>query len=214
LFFQYGLWILSTMILNYSTDIRCLRYLIVMSIPATLITANLLNLGQKKYIKIKILLIIFIFISSIHYSDQCRTFIRNGMGDVRETVKFLMGLPPKKIYVPDEFTVSKFKFYSKYNDSFMEKIVVYSCDDINCNDRLYASGKYINDSYVVTYSTTYTYAWAFQNNYPPFMKNPPNYWILLKTIKLKNYGFFNRYDPKIYYAPIYYTIDNKSQEIS
>jgi len=203
LFFQYGLHFVSTVIIDDGMRPRHLRFLIPMSVPAALIIAQSFDFGNRKFQLIKVLLLMFMFLSSIYYINQSKTFLRNGMGYLRESVNYLVSLTPKKVYVPDFWTISKFKFFSGYNDDFVKSLVVYECNAINCESSFYDRGEYINGAYIVTFVNPYTYINTKRTSkkiYPSFMTSPPPHWKLLKTIHLKNYGIFNEFEPKIYYA--------------
>jgi hypothetical protein len=121
------------------------------------------------------------------------------MGYIKETVYFLKDTANKTIYIPDPWTISKFKFFSQYDENFINRLKVYDCSMIDCRNYFYSSGKFIKDAFVVTELNPYTY--INPHSYPEFMVNPPKEWILLKNISLNSIGIFSKFNPKIYYAP-------------
>jgi 4-amino-4-deoxy-L-arabinose transferase-like glycosyltransferase len=197
-FLEYGLQFFCTKIMDYCLYGRNPRYLSIFSIPAMILLGRFLEF-DKSYIKKTwfIIGITFLTITSLFYSYQDSIFLGNGMNDIQETAEFIETLPIKTIYVPDVWSISKLKFFFKYNDTFVNNLKFYECSSINCNSSFYDNGTYISNAYVVTWLNPYNY--INQNiTYPNFMKNPPENWKLLKIIKLKNYGIFEKYDPKIF----------------
>jgi len=199
-FFEYGLQFFCTKIMNYCLYSRHPRFLTVFSIPAMILLGRLLEFDKSKIKRIiSIIIIIFLTITSLFYSYQSWLFLRNSMNYIKLTVEYLENLPLKIIYIPDGWSISKLKFFFKYNDTFVNNLKVYDCLTINCNISYYDNGTYITDAYVVTWLNPYTY--INQNSYPNFMKNPPENWLLINSIKLENLGIMNKYNPKIYYVP-------------
>lgn len=204
LFFQYGLTFISTSIIDNGMRPRHLRFLLPLSIPAALIIAQAASIQHGRMHYVKIALLIFFMVTSLYYTYQSKTFLRNGMGYLRETVHYLITREPKSVYIPDCWTLSKFKFFSAYNETFLKKLIVYECSAISCTDSFYDKGDYIRDAYVVTRVSPYTYINTrsrYQKTYPSFMLAPPAHWELLKTIHFDNYGIFAKFTPKLYYAP-------------
>jgi 4-amino-4-deoxy-L-arabinose transferase-like glycosyltransferase len=206
LFLQYGLHFISTYLVENGMRVRHRRFLIPMSIPAALLIAQALyftiNSGTINKV-IKSLLLLFLVLSSIFFTHQSQKFLRNGMGYVRETVNFLLQQPAKMIYIPDGWSLSKFKFFAGYDEEFCKRLVVYDCQWKKCDGDYINRGEYIKDAYVVTYVSPYTYINTrnkTQNIYPTFMTSPPSDWKLLKTVNLSNYGIFSRFAPQVYYA--------------
>jgi len=204
IFFEYGLQFYCTEIMDYCLYSRHPRFLSILSIPAVILTARLLNLKIGKCISLKsilsIICLLFLLVTSLFYAYQSSVFLGNGMNDIQYTAEFIQGLDHKPIYVPDEWSVSKLKFFFKYDDIYINNLRVYECGRIDCKDPYYNNGEYISDAYVVTWLNPYNEI-NIGFAYPEFMRNPPSDWILLKTIKLKNYGIFEKYDPMIYYVP-------------
>jgi hypothetical protein len=199
-FFEYGLQFFCTKIMNYCVYPRHPRFLSVFSIPAMILLGNFLEFDKGKIKRIvSMIIIIFLTITSLFYSYQSRLFLRNSMNYVKLTAEYLEKLPLKTIYVPDGWSISKLKFFFKYNDTFVNNLKLYECSAINCNISYYDNGTYISDAYVVTWLSLYDY--INQNKYPDFVKNPPENWLLLNSIKLKNLGIMNKYNTKIYYVP-------------
>lgn len=199
-FFEYGLQFYCTKIVDYCLYARHPRFLSIFSIPAMLLVSRFFTFDNKSIRKIFFIFsIIFLLGTSLFYTYQSQIFLRNGMGYLRETTNYLKTLPEKTIYIPDVWTISKFKFFSKYDDSFISRLKVYNCNIINCTDEYYASGKFIHGAYVVTQVNPYTY--INKHDYPRFMNSPPANWILLKNISLQTIGLFSNFNPKVYYAP-------------
>ncbi len=191
LFLEYGLHFICTEIFDYCLHPRHNRFLIPLSIPAVIIISRFLNFDKTFFKKaVSIIGIIFLFSTSIYYIRQSHIFLRNGMGYVRETVNYLETLPPKPIYVPDSWTISKFKFFSKYDEDFVNSLKVYAD---------YENEFSIHDAYVVVELNPYTYINKY--NYPDFMLHPPKNWILMKNITSQTIGIFSKFNPKIYYVP-------------
>jgi len=199
-FFEYGLQFYCTKIVEYCNYVRHPRFLSAFSIPSMILLATffMFNYKAKTVKKLLLFLLVFLVATSIFYTYQSYIFLRNGMGYLREAAYFLKGLQLKNIYIPDRWTISKFKFFFGYNDTIVNRLRVYECNEINCMDELYNSGKYIHDSYVVTQVSPYSF---INNDYPGFMLSPPNNWILLKNITLETIGLFSKYNPCVYYAP-------------
>ncbi|MEM5835124.1 MAG: glycosyltransferase family 39 protein [Candidatus Aenigmatarchaeota archaeon] len=200
-FFEFGLQFFCTKIMSYCLYARHPRFLSIFSIPSMLLLARFFTYENKKLWSIfSFLSILFLTITSLIFTYQSYIFLRNGMGYVREAVNFLIKLPEKIIYIPDGWTLSKFKFFSKYNDSFINRLKIYECNIIDCRNEYYDKGDFIKDAYIVTDVSPYTYINRI-SSYPNFMSNPPKKWILLKNITLKTIGIFSNYNPKIYYSP-------------
>jgi len=190
LFFEYGLQFICTEIFDYCLYARHNRFLILLSIPAVIIVSRFLSFNKTIFKKIiSIICIIFLFSTSIYYINQSHIFLRNGMGYIKESVDYLETLPPKPIYIPDCWTISKFKFFSRYNENFIKRLQVYE----------HKNESSFHDAYVVTELSPYTY--INKHSYPDFMINPPNNWILLKNVTLQTIGIFSKFNPKIYYVP-------------
>lgn len=199
-FLEYGLQFFCTKIMDYCLYGRNPRYLSVFSIPPLILLGSFLEFDKSNIKRTRFIIVIaFVTITSLFYCYQSSIFLGNGMNDIQEAAEFIETLPIKTIYVPDVWSISKLKFFFKYNETFVNNLKVYQCFGINCNDTYYDNGTYISDAYVISWLNPYTQ--IVTNNYPNFMKNPPEDWKLLKTIKLENYGIFDEYDPKIYYAP-------------
>jgi 4-amino-4-deoxy-L-arabinose transferase-like glycosyltransferase len=199
-FFEYGLQFYCTKIVSYCLYARHPRFLSIFSIPAMLLVARFFTFDNNVARRIFFVLsVVFLLVTSLFYTYQSRIFLRNGMSYLRETVNYLKTLPEKTIYIPDGWTISKFKFFSQYDDNFVNKLKVYECSVINCTEEYYTNGEFIHNAYVVTQVSPYTH--INPNSYPRFMSNPPENWILLKNISLQTIGLFSKYNPKIYYAP-------------
>jgi 4-amino-4-deoxy-L-arabinose transferase-like glycosyltransferase len=204
LFFQYGLHFIATTVVQNGMRPRHLRFLLPMSIPAALIIAQACYWKNNAMRFIVVCTLLCFSFNSIYYIYISQKFLRNGMGYVREAVFFLQKLQDKKIYIPDFWTLSKFKFFAGYDDKFVDRLVVYECDAIRCENKLYSNGDYIKDAYVVTYVSPYTFINTRNKNqkiYPSFMISPPAKWKRLTTIHLENYGIFGKFEPKIFYVP-------------
>jgi hypothetical protein len=199
IFFEFGLQFFCTRIVKYCLYARHVRFLSLFSIPATLIFSRFLTFNNKIQKTIIIPSLIFLSITSLYYANQSYIFLRNGMGYIKETVYFLKDTANKTIYIPDPWTISKFKFFSQYDENFINRLKVYDCSMIDCRNYFYSSGKFIKDAFVVTELNPYTY--INPHSYPEFMVNPPKEWILLKNISLNSIGIFSKFNPKIYYAP-------------
>jgi 4-amino-4-deoxy-L-arabinose transferase-like glycosyltransferase len=203
-FFQYGLHVVATVLADDGMRPRHIRFLMSMSAPAALLIACACTMGPRARDWFSLLLLLFLLTTSLYYTRQCKTFLRNGMGYVRETVQYLQSAGKKTVYIPDNWSLSKFSFFAGYDDAFIDNLEVYECSRINCSDKYYDRGEYIKDAYVVTFVNPYTYINsrnAGQKIYPAFMSSPPAYWQLVKTIELPNFGIFNKFKPRIYYAP-------------
>ncbi len=199
LFFEFGLQFYCTKIVEYCLYARHIRFLSIFSIPAVIILSRFLLFTTKIQKVLLAPILIFLFITSLYYTNQSYIFLRNGMGYIREAVYFLKGTSNKTIYIPDPWTISKFKFFSKYDENFINRLKVYDCNTIDCKNYFYNSGKFIRDAFVVTELNPYTYINPY--SYPEFMLNPPKDWILLKNISLNTIGIFSKFNPKIYYVP-------------
>lgn len=200
IFFEYGLQFYCTKIMDYCLYARHPRFLSIFSIPAILLVSRFFNFDKKNWRRyLSIISILFLTLTSFYYTYQSHIFLRNGMGTVRESAAFIETLPLKNIYIPNSWDISKLNFYFKYNKNYIQKLKVYECGTIDCNNGSYDNGSYILDSYVITWIDPYT--WINKGQYPEFMKNPPESWKLLKTIDLENYGIFENYKTKIYYVP-------------
>ncbi|MCK4491528.1 MAG: glycosyltransferase family 39 protein [Candidatus Altiarchaeales archaeon] len=198
-FFECGLQFYCTEIMDYCLYGKSLRFLSTISIPAVILVARFLESGSGGIIRVfSVLGLLFLTVTSISCAYQSSVFLGNGMGDVRETAQFIYGSLPRTIYLPDQWCVSKIKFFFRYNKTYTQNLKVYHCAVIDCNNEYFNKGQHISDAYVVTWLNPYTWT---NRDYPEFMRNPPENWKLLKTIKLKNYGIFEKYDPKIYYVP-------------
>jgi hypothetical protein len=171
-----------------------IRYITLISIPSVIILGYSFSLLNK--FKIFILLISFLLISSIWYIQTSTKFLRNGMGQIREEAYFLRDLPKRNIYVPDSWHVGRLDFLLGYEYESLLKS--YDCFTINCKDSFYNSGEFIKDSYVIT-ANQYTY--INPKAYPEFIENVPSDWMLKKIIRIENKGLFEKFIPKIYYAP-------------
>ncbi len=203
-FFQYGLHFVATVLAHDGMRPRHMRFLLSMSAPAVLLIACAFNMESRAGGWFRLLLLLFLLATSIHYTRQCSTFLRNGMGYVRETVHYLQSAGGKTVYIPDNWSLSKFSFFAGYDDAFADSLEVYECSRINCSNSHYDRGDYIKDAYVVTFVNPYTYIntrSAGRKIYPSFMSSPPAHWRLVKTIELPNYGIFSKFKPQIYYAP-------------
>ncbi len=201
-FYQYGLHFVSTVILENGMRTRHSRFLLPMSVPAALLIAHaFLYKKNRSFAAVKTVLVLVLMGTSLYYAYTSKIFLRNGMGYVRETVHYLMQLEPKKMYVPDAWCLSKFLFFSGYDDEFFNRLVTYECSEVNCEDNNVKTGGFIEDAYIVTFVSPYSYLNLKQNNtYPDFVLNPPPWWKELKTITLHNHGFFSRYSPRIFYT--------------
>lgn len=203
-FFQYGLHFVATVLANDGMRPRHMRFMQSMSVPAALLIACAFNMESRAGAALRLLVLLFLLTTSVYYTRQSSTFLRNGMGYVRETVAFLQSVEKKNIYIPDHWTTSKFSFFAGYDDAFINRLKVYECSNNHCSDRHYDTGEYIKDAYVVTFVNPYTYINSRntgRKNYPAFMSTPPAHWRLVKTIELPNYGIFSKFKPQIYYAP-------------
>jgi hypothetical protein len=188
LIFQYVLHFVSLSIAPQFWRARHSRYLIAMSMPASLIIAYACSSMRGKLAWISVGALICLAVSSIYYGYTNHIFLRNGMGYVREATYILQMMPDKKIYIPDNWTESKMRVFAKFDKNFLRRLVIYQDPKFDVNR--------IKDSYIVTNINPYTY--ICRMNYPPFMANPPKNWKLVKTIKLDNYGFFTKFEPRIY----------------
>ena len=186
--FQYVLHFISLSIAPQFWRARHSRYLIAMSMPASLIIAYACSCMRGKMAWIGVGAIICLFISSMYYGYNNHKFLRNGMGYVREATYILQRMPGKKIYIPDNWTESKMRVFAKFDKHFLSRLVIYQDAKFDVNK--------IKDSYIVTDINPYTY--ICRMNYPPFMANPPQKWKLVKTIKMDNYGIFTKFEPRIY----------------
>ena len=204
-FFQYGLHFVATVLANDGMRTRHMRYLLPMSIPAALLIAHAYHASSSRAgSAFRLLLLLFLLTTSVYYTWQCSTFLRNGMGYVQETVAFLLSTKEGKIYIPDHWSLSKFNYFFGYADSFIHRLHIYECDVIDCTNAYYDKGEYIKDAFVVTFVNPYTYINtrnASRKSYPAFMSSPPAHWRLVKTIELPHYGIFSKFKPRIYYAP-------------
>ncbi len=212
-FFEFFIQFYCTQCVDYCVYPRVPRFLTAFSIPAVILAGGLLYFNPKKIKKfsikkkityiIKIICIIFLISTSLLYAYQGSTFLRNGMGDIREAAEFLQTQPAKDIYVTTGLFNHKAQFFFKYNKNYTERIKYFNCDEINCNNPFYDSGEYISDAYVILESTPYWINQIENEGYLPyFCKNPPDEWILIKEIDIPNYGIFKKYNPRIYYAPL------------
>ena len=213
LFFQYGLHFVATVLANDGMRPRHMRFLLSMSVPAALLIACACITGSRADSRagaragsaFRVLLLLFLLTTSVYYARQCSTFLRNGMGYVRETVAFLQSAEEKTIFIPDNWTLSKFSFFCGYDDAFIKRLDSFECSSqMNCSNKYYDRGEYIKDAYVVTFVNPYTYINTANTNrkiYPSFMSSPPAHWRLVKEIELPNYGIFTKFKPRIYYAP-------------
>ncbi len=204
LFFEYFLQFFCTEIMDYCVAARVPRFLICMNIPSMIIVSLLLfeNPLRGKYKKIMgILIITFLLSTSVFYASKSHTFLRNGMGEVREVSNIIKerGIGDKKIYISDHWLIGKMSFYFKYNQTYRNRLTLYGCDNIDCDDEYYSSGDYIKNSYVITNGSPYVLLKS--RKFPDFMNKTPDNWELLKRVNLKNYGVFNRYTTELYYAP-------------
>jgi len=186
--FQYALHFISLSIAPLFWRARHSRYLIVMSMPASLIIGYACSSMRGKMAWVGVGALICLTGSSIYYGYTNHIFLRNGMGYVREATYILQRMPEKKVYIPDNWTESKMRVFAKFDKHFLRRLVVYQDAKFDVNK--------IKDSYIVTDINPYTY--ICRKNYPPFMTNPPKNWKLVKTIKLDNYGFFTKVEPRIY----------------
>ncbi|MCM8808116.1 MAG: glycosyltransferase family 39 protein [Candidatus Omnitrophica bacterium] len=199
-FFEYGLQFYCTKIMSYCLYARHPRFLSFFSVPSMILVARFFTFDGKKWrVFVFILGISLLSFTSIFYTYQSWLFLRNGMGYIRETVNYLRKLPEKTIYIPNGWDISKFKFFSQYDDSFISRLRIYECGFINCSDDFNNNGEFITDSYVVTQVDPYTY--INKDSYPKFMTTPPNKWLLLTNISLPTLGIFSNFNPRIYYAP-------------
>ena len=189
--FQYFLHFISLSIAPQFWRARHSRYLIAMSMPASLIIAYACSCMRGKMAWVGIGAIICLFISSMYYGYNNHKFLRNGMGYVREATYILQRMPEKKIYIPDSWTESKMRVFAKFDEHFLSRLVIYQDAKFDVNK--------IKDSYIVTDINPYTY--ICRMNYPPFMANPPQKWKLVETIKMDNYGIFTKFEPRIYSCP-------------
>lgn len=211
-FLEFFLQFYCTTCVEYCVYPRIPRFLSIFSIPVVILASGILymdfssfkkkNTYKKMIPTLKVISMIFLFITSILYIQQSSTFIRNGIGDIRETAEFLQEKPPKPIYVAHGVFKHKSSFFFKYNASYIDDIRIFDCSEINCDDDYYNSGEYISDAYVILEATSYWIGFNESEGYlPDFCKDPPDDWILLKKIEIPNYGIFNDFNPKIYYVP-------------
>ena len=210
-FFEFFLQFYCTTLCNYCVYGRAPRFLTSFSIPAVILAGKFLYFDKASLLKgdnikkirssLCILFIIFLISTSIVFAYQGSKFLRNGMGDVRETVEYLQSLPPKTIYVSHPEFIYKSKYFFRYNETYLNNIKLFNCDEIDCDNFSYDAGDFISDSYVVIKVLPYWKVWKDSLGFPSFFFNPPKNWVLLKEIKLDNYGIFKEYNPKIYYAP-------------
>ncbi|MCD6367490.1 MAG: glycosyltransferase family 39 protein [Candidatus Aenigmarchaeota archaeon] len=198
-FFEYGLQFYCTKIMSYCLYSRHPRFLTIFTIPSVLLISRFLTYNNERWRKyLLVTSILFLVFTSLYYTYQSHTFLRNGMGTLRESAYFLEKMPLKTIYIPDGWDISKLKFYFRYNETYIQNLKIYECGFINCSDPYYNNGSFIHDSYVITWLDPYT--WINRHQYPDFMKNPPENWKLLKEINLKNYGIFAKYKTRVYYV--------------
>jgi len=212
IFFEFFLQFYCTSCVDYCVYPRIPRFLSAFTLPSVILVAGLLDVDfssfkkkriSKKIIStLKIIAIIFLFFTSIMFAYQGSTFIRNGIGDIRETADYLQTQPPKPIYVAHGLFRHKSQLFFEYDTDYTDNINYFNRDEIDLSDEYYNSGEYISDAYVVLEATSY---WLGFNGTPGFLpdfcKNPPESWTLLKTIDLPNYGLFEEYNPRIYYVP-------------
>jgi len=199
LFFEFGLQLYCTKVVDYCLYARHPRFLTIFTIPAILLIAIFFNYDKKKWRKyMSIICIVFLAATSLFYAYQSYVFIRSGTGGIRESTNYIKELPKKNIYVPNPYDEWRIDFYLGYDEDYGDLIKFYRCDFIDCDDPYYNYGDFIKDSYVVTYMDPYS--WLNEVAYPEFMKNPPKHWKLLKIIDLERFGFLENYQTKIYYV--------------
>ncbi len=198
LFFEFGLQLICTKIFDYCLYARHPRFLSIFSIPAVVLISRFFYLIRRQTYAVRFF-VVFLIITSIYYSYQSHVFLRNGMGYVRETAQLISLLPSKTVYIPNHWAESKLKFFLRYNKTLTKRLKIFSCNLINCSDPFYGNGKFIHDAYIVVYLTPYEV--LVRTDYPKFLDQQPSSWVLIKKIKLKNYGIFKRYNTKIFYSP-------------
>lgn len=200
LFFEYGLQFYCTKIMDYCLYSRHPRFLSIFTIPSVLLVSRFFIFDKRKWRKyFSVISVLFLVVTSLFYAYHSHVFMRSAMGDIREITYFIKTLPNKKVYIPNDWDVSKLSFYFQYDDNYIKNLEVYECGKIKCNEPRYKYGDYITDSYVVTWIDPYT--WINREQYPEFMKTHPEYWKLLKTIESERYGILENYKTKIYYVP-------------
>lgn len=176
LYLEFGI-----MTLTFKPIAKWIRYLVIFGPSMNLVSSNLIFEFRKKGLLIPI--VIFIFITSLPFTANSSYIYNRWVSDFREMYKFLKELPEKPIYT-DSGTHGYINLYF----GFKRDIRLLE------NSRL----EELKDCYVIVNGSlgAVTYQ-PMRDLLPDFAKNPPENWILLKTI-VGNYDF---YDPKIYHVP-------------
>lgn len=187
LIFQYLIYYAAVSMEHPFWNCKHTRYLLVLLLPTILLISQAVHRLRNRLVQAAVMLLFIL--SSLYYIDKDCTFLRRGMDYVRESAYLLQRMPPKKTYIPDGWTYDRFKAFSNFDKIFLGRTVVYQKSKLED----------IKDGYVLTDVNPYNY--VVWHDFPDFMRNPPSQWILLSTINIKNIGIFNKFKPKIFYAP-------------
>jgi hypothetical protein len=204
-FFQWGLHLYNAYIGPVGHP-RQLRYLLFVSAPVSILVGwglfETFFSGRSGRMKAAgTIVLAFLWITSFSYAWQGSQFLRSGMKKVRLTAEYLAAAPEKPIYLPDSWSQSKFYFFVKYDyDTYRGRLHTYRFKTPQAPDAVDTADRGISDAYVVIEMSPYSYG-SRERWYPDFCRNPPKQWALLKEIDVPSRGLFDRYAPKIYYAP-------------
>lgn len=173
-------------IVNYLMLFKNPRFLTLLIVPSLIILAYPLTKTKKIF---SIIIICFLFITSIHHINESRNFFLSNVRDMKEAVSFLKEQPQKEIYC-DYLCAGILQYYFGFKrDGYIQNIgTIKNPDQIKDSFVLVGGVRgEVNTAYVMSIT-------------PDFAKNPPKNWILVKEIPGKIDGF-RQNNAKIYYVP-------------
>jgi len=183
LYLEFG----TMQITRYVPIHKLARYLTVLSIPALLcLSYTFVEFSKVKRLQkirkiLVIAIILFLFATSIYYTNKNSDYIHATTHDLKEIYEFTKKHPEQKFYC-SHYAIYYLRFYYKYKDN--EPLITY---DPKINP------EQLEGSFVVLNSTFYE------------IKNPICFplkdWVLFKVITGPKIGILGTYDPEIYYVP-------------
>lgn len=171
-----------------------IRYLTMITVPSLLILACFICRLRKVYALIIIFLLLgtsIYLIDKNAYDFNWETIVGNRRKmDIVQIKEYLEKKPDRSVYCNRDINDYLRFFFGHRKDKLIKDI-----ESVKSTDE-------IKDSYVILNGT-----WSdacdkrYQSQFPEFMTNPPDKWILLKIIPGKDGNLNRTYNPLIYYAP-------------
>lgn len=172
--------------INYLMLFKRERFLNILSVPMMLILSYSFLKLRKEFL---LLILCFLFLTSIYFVYKGREYFLTGMYSIREVAKYLNGFPNTDVYT-DNTAALMIQYYSSYKRD--DKIKFY---DYNNPDQIKDAFVIVGGSRGVELSNT-----VVEESYKKIMSNYNESWKLVKVIPTP----FKKYDTSARDLEIFY----------